>query len=348
MLDYKKVRYKVICNLLHIRTQPTIQSNMLEKFYIKGEIIKTGTEPFKGFDGRYWVKYLSVSNVFRYVCYQDLEGVKNLVKIESEDQPLTFKESSILPLNEIDLKSPSDIQGLENDFSLEFSEKSTLIKNEIDFNFLNDSDTNKKILFNTYQKPQKHNKFSNDNMLKRIKTLSINIIKNRLNSEIKSTNLLELKDKELLQISQEEKINKTYYINLLNSTFREIFSSNKYKNRKDYNKELINKIYEIYERDKSGKDFIGKKINDIVNFLNKTYLEFWNGLTIFLNNNNISIEETNENNEFFISLLENFNSEVFKDLNEKKETKDYIEKIQFTIKDFPSKIYQMKEIKSKS
>lgn len=335
MTDYQKVVYEVICNKLYIRTQPTVESDKLDLYYIKGEIIRTGSEPFVGYDGRHWVKYLGAkSNTFRYVCYQDQNEIYlKRISPPKEEEP-KFPNSLSSDIEQEDL-TPFEYSDNNNEIP---------VQNNFDFGNTNSND-NKKNLFNSYQVPQKHDKFSNDNLLKRIKTLSLNIIKNEINLEINSMDLYELRGKELQQISQEGKINKLFYINLLNTTFREIFSSNKYKNKKDYNKELIDKIYEIYERDKSCKDEIGKKLNDIVDFFNKTYLDFWKGLTNVLNSNNMSIEEANENNKFFNLLLEKFNKQVVDDLKGKNESDDYIQKIQFMIKDFPSKIYNMKDIK---
>lgn len=341
MIDYQKVEYKVICDKLKIRTQPTIDSNYLPQYYIKGETIKTGTEPFRGVDQRLWVKYLgATSNTFRFVCYQDIDGEKFLERITPPP------EEELTGMDSLNDDSKGEGEGKEENSSLEFPDINALpsLYNLESNNHENISNETKKNKFNI-SKPQKHDKFSLDNLLKRIKTLSLNIIRKELNSEIKSTNLYELQGKELLQVSQEEKINKQFYICLLNTTFREIFIPQNYKNKKNNNKELIDKIYEIYERDKSGRDEIGRKLIDIVDFFNKTYLDFWNGLTNLLNSNNMSIEETNEYNKFFNSLLENFNSNIVKELNDKKESDDYIKKIQITIKNYPSIINNMKDVK---
>ena len=65
------VRYEVIYDYLNIRTGPsTAYQNVGE--YERGDIINSGGDPFRGEDGKTWVRYSGGSTGRSlYVCYRD-------------------------------------------------------------------------------------------------------------------------------------------------------------------------------------------------------------------------------------------------------------------------------------
>ena len=210
-----------------------------------------------------------------------------------------------------------------------------------------------KIKFINYQiktRP-KHDKFSFDNMMKRVKSLSNDIIIDELNIKINDViKLKEIGQIKFLKIKPDEEIpTKQYYLDLLHRTFRKIIGShvnNKYKNKDGNNKELIEKIDEIYK-----KGNYQKVIKDLVDFFNLKYIVFWEGLKIHMNQKDkkiISLIENKDNNIFLASLIEKFIPKVEEFLNKKKEDEDYKAKFKELLRDIPLKINSMKgDIKKK-
>ena len=191
-----------------------------------------------------------------------------------------------------------------------------------------------------------HNKFSKDNMRKRAKFLTIKIIKKLLNSTIEEIDILKqnFSQPKLFELKQDSmNLKKDYYSELLNRTFREIFSldikktkKSKYENDEKHNKKLIDKIYEIYE--KGNKD---KKIKDLIDFFEMKFKKFFD----ILNNNNLN--EVIDNNDFYLKLKNDFFPTLEEYLkNESKENEnEYIIELEKYIKDFPSLIEKMNIIK---
>ena len=135
----------------------------------------------------------------------------------------------------------------------------------------------------------------------------------------------------------------------MHRTFRKIIGShvnNKYKNKDGNNKELIEKIDEIYK-----KGNYQKVIKDLVDFFNLKYIVFWEGLKIHMNQKDkkiISLIENKDNNIFLASLIEKFIPKVEEFLNKKKEDEDYKAKFKELLIDIPLKINSMKgDIKKK-
>jgi len=210
-----------------------------------------------------------------------------------------------------------------------------------------------KIMFINYQIKARpiHDKFSFDNMMKRVKSLSIDIIIDILN--IKINEIIKLKEIEqivFLKIELDTKNpTKKYYLDLLHRSFSQIIGSNsnkKYKNKDGHNKEIIEKIAKIYE-----KGNYQKGIKELVDFLNMKYIDFWNGLKLYMNQgdkNIISVNEKKDNNIFLTSLIEEFIPKVDEFLNKKKESENYKAKFKELLGDIPLKINNMKgEIKKK-
>lgn len=190
-----------------------------------------------------------------------------------------------------------------------------------------------------------HTKFAFDNMMKTVKSLSIDIIINILN--IKVNEIIKLKEIEqinFLKIKLDTKNpTKKYYLDLLQRTFRQIIGSNvtnKYKNKDMHNKEIIEKIYKIYE-----KGNYQKGIKDLVDFLNMKYIDFWDGLKNHMNQgdkNIISVNENKDNNIFLTSLIEGFIPKVDEFLNKKKKDEKYKTEFKELLRIVPLRINKMK------
>ena len=188
-------------------------------------------------------------------------------------------------------------------------------------------------------------------MMKTIKSSSINIIINILN--IKVNEIIKLKEKEQIEFLKikpdTNNPTKKYYLDLLQRNFRQIIGSNvtkKFKNKDSHNKEIIEKIYKIYE-----KGNYQKGIKDLVDFLNMKYIAFWDGLKNHMNQGDkkiISVNENKDNNIFLTSLIEGFIPKVDEFLDKKKEDENYKTEIKKLLGNVPLRINNMKgEIKKK-
>ncbi len=180
-----------------------------------------------------------------------------------------------------------------------------------------------------------HSKMADDNILKKINSYFIKSIRKWLNSSFIDQNgnfISEYKD-QFLKISSKiigNNLKKVKVMELMNMTFKEIFSgdiSNKYKRiNRDYNKKLIEEIY------KENKQIY------VIFILDLTFIEalhFFNGQKRIVDFENI-IKQRNLNedkiNEFFgkfykidIFLKEIYNKEI---INEKEFlVQDYIQRI---------------------
>ena len=119
-------------------------------------------------------------------------------------------------------------------------------------------------------KPKKgaHDKFVEDNLVRKLKTFTFQYILEKLNisfKEIKPQNKFYRLDKSLNQ-----NIKKDFNENLLQSKLKDIYkyphSNNKYKKRDQHNRELIEKIYE-------------EKIEiEVINILEKTFRDILNDI----------------------------------------------------------------------
>ena len=97
----------------------------------------------------------------------------------------------------------------------------------------------------------KHNKNSPDNMRKKAKTLTFQLISEIINDELKKINIKDLNKSfcpvKLFKINQDQASNSTklYNLDLLNKSFKSIFSipiSGRSKNDENHNRDLINKL----------------------------------------------------------------------------------------------------------
>ena len=149
-----------------------------------------------------------------------------------------------------------------------------------------------------------HDKFSEDNMIRKIKSNFIDYIHNLINNSIENKELQFLK----LDSEINEKLKKDYNIELMNRSFKDLYEntpiSKKYKKiskeNGDTNKNIIYKIY--YEE--PYKEF------NVINLLNKTYKELFkdflnNNLDKFLNDINEEEKRKKESEENIINYIKN-------------------------------------------
>ena len=112
-----------------------------------------------------------------------------------------------------------------------------------------------------------HTKFTDDNMMRKIKCHFFNHINNSLNNSLTDKKLVFLKLDNLIN----ENLKRDYNMELMNKTIKDIYLnskiSNKYKNRKnDSNKELVERIYSE------------NKETDTIKILEKQYIELFTEL----------------------------------------------------------------------
>ena len=149
-----------------------------------------------------------------------------------------------------------------------------------------------------------HDKFSEDNMIRKIKSNFIDYIHNLINNSIENKELQFLK----LDSEINEKLKKDYNIELMNRSFKDLYEntpiSKKYKKiskeNGDTNKNIIYKIY--YEE--PYKEF------NVINLLNKTYKELFkdfvnNNLDKFLNDIKQKEKKKKESEENIINYIKN-------------------------------------------
>ncbi len=138
----------------------------------------------------------------------------------------------------------------------------------------------------------KHKDSAPDNMRQKVKTLTFKYIKETINDELEKINIKDFENispVKLLQINNEQTSNTTqkYNLELLNKSIRSIFSvpiSGKSNNKKNHNEELINKIYEINRNGNLEKQ---KKTNKIIKFLNMKLKDFFDYVSIIMDNKNL-------------------------------------------------------------
>ena len=155
-----------------------------------------------------------------------------------------------------------------------------------------------------------HDKFSEDNIMRKIKSNLLNYGHKNLNDSFYNKKLSFLK----LDSEINENLKKDYNVKLMKTTLKELYEtcpiSTKYrsqkKNNSDSNKKLIEEIY------KEGKEF------DVINRLNNTYLELLDEFKLCNLNN------------FINSIRE---EEIKKGMSEEK-VNDYTDKIKYLISNY--------------
>ena len=174
-----------------------------------------------------------------------------------------------------------------------------------------------------------HNKFSEDNIMRKIKSNYLDYAHNRINSSFKDKNNKFIK----LFPHLNEFLKKDYNIALMKRTFRDLYEnspiSSKFKKKileNQYsNKELIHKIY----NDVENKEF------DVICLLEKTYLDL--------------LKELRSNVNDLDEFLENIrNEEIKKNKNESEEyINKYVEKVKVLLLDYENWFYKKKGRTSK-
>ena len=232
--------------------------------------------------------------------------------------------------------------------------------NKFNFSLKQDNNKNSNILFNIIKnknfgrkkkvsgKIGNHKKSAPDNIRKKTKTMTIKYISDIINNELKKLNIKDLNKKfcpvKLLQINQLQASNSTkkYNLDLLNKSFRSIFSvpiSGKYNNDQNHNRDLINKLYEIHENDNLENR---KKTEKIIKFMNLKFKEFFDYVKRIMDNQNLN-EKKDIIDEQIEGIIREFIFKLEKYFNENDEEEDYNQKLKENIKTFPSVINNMKD-----
>ena len=233
-------------------------------------------------------------------------------------------------------KTKRDNNKIYEDLKIQFNEAIKITKN--DNIFLGKT---KNVLINEWNKRTfgrkrkseldkgEHNKHSEDNMMRKIKTFFLNYCHNLLNKSIKNKDLQFLK----LNSNISENLKKDFNLKLLNTTLRDLYYnstiSTKYKKKifssYDANKLIIQKIY---------KD---KEEIETIKILNLTYKELLQVLTRNIRYINFELEKKIEG----ISILEDnefkninkFFNEIKNQEIKKNESKEVIDDYLNNIKD---------------
>ena len=201
-------------------------------------------------------------------------------------------------------KKSSNLGNL-NTKTTSFTSKKTKRSNDNDFAFFEDLENNEKGKYGRKAKDSlikgKHNKHSEDNMMRKIKAFFFKYVNEQLNTKLKNKNM------EFLKLDSEinEKLKKDYNINLMNTKIKNIYLnspiSSKYRTQKtknyDSNIRIIEKIYRDFEE------------IDVINALELTYLDLFeefrtNYLDQFLKHIRDEEEKKKESEKDIIEYLE--------------------------------------------
>jgi hypothetical protein len=223
-----------------------------------------------------WNKY---QNLYNQIILHD----KTALNIKKNNKPKTRYKTSLSKLKIIYNETSESNQtsnGDENDKNKcnEFlGKKIKREKNSKDiFEICKSTSTNNESFSNKKNRGRKkkdviekgnHTKFTDDNMMRKIKCHFFNHINNSLNNSLTDKKLSFLKLDNLIN----ENLKKDYNMELMNKTIKDIYInskiSNKYKNRKnDSNKELVERIY------------LENKEIETIKILDKEYIELFTEL----------------------------------------------------------------------
>ena len=206
------------------------------------------------------INYLVLKNLY-YCNNKSQENNINIIKDEKEK---TKKATEIENYNTT-LKTPAPVNNNNIDEQENKKKKSKKDNKQENKDFLNKKKGRKKIdkIFNEEDREieEGHNKFSEDNIMRKIKTNIIEFIIINLDESLKNKNMTFLKINKHLS----ENLKRDYNMNLMNRTIKDIFSNEsiraKYKRKNYDNKILIDKIFnEKYEK-------------ETIKILNKTYYD---------------------------------------------------------------------------
>ena len=154
-----------------------------------------------------------------------------------------------------------------------------------------------------------HNKFSEDNIMRKIKSKFLDYAHLRINDAFKNKNYQFIK----LFPDLNENLKKEYNVELMNRTFKDLYEnsplSSRFRKQKKENSDLNKKIIEEIYND------IEQKESDVISLLNLTYLDLLKEFrTIYLGEflNNIRNEETKNIKNESEEIKENINQYVEK------------------------------------
>lgn len=279
------------------------------------------------------------------------------------EQNLTINQISSLYKTGVDSKYSSSKE--YSNFSKRKRERNSLLSQyDIDSNNKTESNNkidnsnsinikNKNSIFNTkiYNKKGrktkdsgqkgKHDKYYFDNISKAIKSLTIDFLIDKINlilEKFKALDLNEFKDKfgkvKLLTINNYQAINssKKYNQELLDKSIREILNqdiSGKYNYEKNFNKNLLIKLYKFKENENPEYEEIKK----LINLLNLKLKDFYAILSLYKYNPEI-INEIDDSYDILKELIEAFPSRVDNYLKNKNESEQYKEVFKSVLEDF--------------
>ena len=241
---------------------------------------------FQDFKNQNHLKHLDNNNSNLYNNYNISSLNNDSISVKELDNLNNQFKSTISDLKTFDLYLPSSniINNKINQNIPSFCEKDNTSLQNIQ-NFKDDLNPHKKPtgrLKKDDKKDGKHNKFTDDNVRKKIKHILIRSLMKFLNAKIKTlfngnigNNIFR---KELLTLNKTPKFESSVEYNkkLLNKTLKEIFSENistRFTNyTQDFNKNLIEKL--VNEDDKEKRDYFQKLFNlkllDCLHHFNRT------------------------------------------------------------------------------
>ena len=223
-----------------------------------------------------WNKY---QNLYNQIILHD----KTALNIKKMKKPKTRYKTSLSDIKVIynearESNQTSDDDDNDKNNSNELLGKKTIIekKSKDIFEISKSTSTNNESFSNKKSRGRKkkdviekgnHTKFTDDNMMRKIKCHFFNHINNSLNNSLTDKKLVFLKLDNLIN----ENLKRDYNMELMNKTIKDIYLnskiSNKYKNRKnDSNKELVERIYSE------------NKETDTIKILEKEYIELFTEL----------------------------------------------------------------------
>ena len=177
-----------------------------------------------------------------------------------------------------------------------------------------------------------HDKYSEDNLVRKLKTKLFEAILNYLNFSfnnfhiLNSKNILICKKRFFLKIKQEiiKNINVNFNLSLFNSKLKDIFSndiSKKIKRfNKNHNRDLVTEIYEEKEETK------------VISILERTFLE--------------CLEQFRGSKEYEeLKGLEKYQTFVIRDFKAEGKSQDYIDKFIYIMNTFEKSYKEKKSIK---
>jgi len=214
--------------------------------------------------------------------------VSNLDAPESKKEPIKNLLENHRTNGDIKTKATSNILGIKT-------------KRTEEVTFGNEMKKNQGRKKKTEKDKGKHNKFSEDNLMRKIKSHFLDYIHNRLNNSFRNKNVQFLK----LFSEINENLKRSYNIELLDKTIREIYENSPLSGRyrkvnvhnSDINKKIIEQIF----------NEVDNKEEEVIQILNSKYKDL--------------LSEFKKNN------LKNFLNKIKEDENKKKEEKEEKENI---------------------